>query len=79
MNQLRDESFSASALSQSSFSALTDAYSSTVSLFKNYHDESALIVYNKLSNFIKQWVDSLNLILSIFQGSSQIGDCQSTF
>lgn len=54
MNQLRDESFSTSALSQSSFQGLTDAYSSTCSLFKNYHDESTLVVYNKLNQFIKQ-------------------------
>ena len=54
MNQLRDESFSSSALSQSSFNALTDAYGSTVNLFKNYHEESTLIVYNKLNSFIKQ-------------------------
>lgn len=80
MNQLRDESFSSSALSQSSFNALTDAYGSTVNLFKNYHEESTLIVYNKLNSFIKQWVLYPFLVRKWkFQRSSQISHVSGSF
>ncbi|CAD6195841.1 unnamed protein product [Caenorhabditis auriculariae] len=53
VNQLCDESFSGNALAQATFQALSDAYAHTVSLSRTYYEHSNIVLYTKLSNFIK--------------------------
>ncbi|CAB3411412.1 unnamed protein product [Caenorhabditis bovis] len=74
VNQLCEESFAGNPLAQSTFSALSEAYAHTVSLSRTYYEHSNVILYTKLSNFIKDEIAKVAEARAHFENMSQSMD-----
>ncbi|ULU07567.1 hypothetical protein L3Y34_018940 [Caenorhabditis briggsae] len=74
VNQLCDESFSGNPLAANTFQGLSDAYGQTVNLFRTYYDHSNVVIYTKLSNFIKNELTKVAESRAHFENMSQSMD-----
>ncbi|CAI2328572.1 unnamed protein product [Caenorhabditis sp. 36 PRJEB53466] len=74
VNQLCDESFSGNPLATTTFSALSEAYAHTVNLYRTYYDHSNVVLFTKLSNFIKNELAKVAESRAHFDNMSQSMD-----
>ncbi|CAI5441963.1 unnamed protein product [Caenorhabditis angaria] len=74
VNQLCDESFSDNPLATKTFEALSDAYGHTLTLLKTYYEHSNIVIYQKLSGFIKNELQKVVEARAHFDNMSQSMD-----
>ncbi|CAL2032176.1 unnamed protein product [Caenorhabditis brenneri] len=74
VNQLCDESFSGNPLASTTFQGLSEAYAHTTNLFRTYYDHSNVVIYTKLSNFIKNELTKVAESRAHFENMSQSMD-----